>query len=49
MKNIDIKTFTNKLPIIVDLTSDLERGIVYKLKRAAIVARAEKILLCSIK
>ena len=47
MKNIDIKTFINKLPIIVDLTSDLERGIEYKLKRVAIVARAENNLLRS--
>lgn len=49
MKNIDIKTFTNKLPIIVDLMSDFERGIVYKLKRAAMVAKAVNILFCSIK
>ena len=40
--------FTDRLPMIVDLTSDLDRGIEYKLKSAAIVAKAAKSLFCSI-
>ena len=48
MKNIDTIIFTDKLPMIVDFTSDFDNGIEYKLKSDAIVAKAAKSLLCSI-